>query len=318
MKKLICLGTALLVAALCNAQPAASAAHVTIVVGGPAGTPGDTIARSLSEPLARELGRPVVVENRPGAAGTLAMSAVSRGTPDASVMGIFALQSAVAPNLIKAMPYDTARDLLAVRQISTVTNVLVVRADSRLADVGALLRAARQGKLTYASAGMGTPSHLGAELFAQETSLSLQHVPFNGPVAALTALVGGHVDVMFATTTAAVPMIKGAKLRPLAVTSTQRLASLPDAPTMTELGYAQASVRDWHGIVVPAGTPPEKVDQLAAAVGRVLAVEAVRERLLTPGLEPVAESGPVEFRRFVATEMERWSRVLVRAGVGHQ
>jgi tripartite-type tricarboxylate transporter receptor subunit TctC len=134
----------------------------------------------------------------------------------------------------------------------------------------------------------------------------------------LTALVGGHVDVMFATTTAAVPMIKGAKLRPLAVTSTQRLASLPDAPTMTELGYAQASVRDWHGIVVPAGTPPDKVDQLAAAVGRVLAVEAVRERLLAPGLEPVAESGPVEFRRFVAGEMERWSRVLVRAGVGHQ
>jgi tripartite-type tricarboxylate transporter receptor subunit TctC len=313
MKKLLSLAAGLMAAALCSAQP-----HVTIVVGGPAGTPGDTIARSLSEPLARELGRPVVVENRPGAAGTLAMSAVSRAAPDGNVMGIFALQSAVAPSMVKAMPYDTARDLLPVRQISTVTNVLVVRADSPFADVQTLLRSARQAKLTYASAGLGTPSHLAGELFAQESALALQHVPFNGPVAALTALIGGHVDMMVATTTAAVPMIKGGKLRPVAVTSTQRLASLPEVPTMAELGYAQASVRDWHGIVVPGGTPADKADQLAAALGRVLAVEGVRERLQATGLEPIGDSGPAGFRRFIAAEMERWGRVLARAGVALQ
>lgn len=318
MKKPFFLLAGILSAALCIAQPAGSAAHVTIVVGGPAGTPGDTIARTLSEPLSRELGRPVVVENRPGAAGTLALAAVSRAAPDASVMGIFALQSAVAGSLIKVMPYDTLRDLQAVRQISTVTNVLVVRTDGPVGDAPALLRVARQGKLAYASAGMGTPSHLAAELFAQDAALSLQHVPFNGPVAALTALVGGHVDMMFATATAAVPMVRGGKLRPLAVTSTQRLASLPEVPTLGELGHAQSTVRDWHGIVVPAGTSQDRVDQLAAAVGRVLATEAVRERLQGAGLEPLADSGPAEFRRFMVAEMERWTRVLLRAGVAVQ
>lgn len=315
MMKLLCLVAGLLAASLCGAQPAGTASHVTILVGGPAGTPGDSIARTLSEPLSRELGRPVVVENKPGAAGTLALAAVSRAAPDASVLGIFALQSVVAPHLIKAMPYDTARDLLPVRQVSTVTNVLVVRPDGVMAEVATLLRNARQGKLTYASAGIGTPSHLAAELFAQEAGVPLQHIPFNGPVAALTALMGGHVDMMFATTPAALPMIKGGKLRPIAVTSTIRLASLPDVPSMTELGYPQASVRDWHGIVAPAGTPPEKLEQLAAAVGRVLAGDGVRERLLASGLEPIAESGPAELRRFIAAETERWTRVLQKAGV---
>jgi tripartite-type tricarboxylate transporter receptor subunit TctC len=205
-----------------------------------------------------------------------------------------------------------------VRQISTVTNVLVVRADSPLADVPTLLRTARQGKLTYASAGMGTPSHLAAELFAQEATVSLQHIPFNGPVAALTALVGGHVDMMFATTPAALPIIKSGRLRPLAVTSTQRLASLAEVPSLAELGYPQASVRDWHGVVAPAGTPQEKIDQIAAALGRVLAGESVRDRLHASGLEPIAESGPAEFRGFMAAETERWARVLLRAGVALQ
>jgi tripartite-type tricarboxylate transporter receptor subunit TctC len=165
---------------------------------------------------------------------------------------------------------------------------------------------------------MGTPSHLAAELFAQEAALALQHIPFNGPVAALTALVGGHVDMMFATTPAAVPMIKSGRLRPVAVTSAQRLAVLPDVPSVTELGYPQASVRDWHGVVAPAGTPLDKIDQIAAALGRVLAAEGVRDRLQSSGLEPVAESGPAEFRRFMSAEMERWARVLLRAGVALQ
>lgn len=315
MKKLLCLAAGLLAAFLCGAQPAGTVPHVTLVVGGPPGTPGDTIARTLSEPLSRELGRPVVVENRPGVAGTLALAAVGRAAPDAGVLGIVALQSVVAPHVVKAMPYDPARDLLAVRQVSTVTNVLVVRPDSAIADVAALLRGARKGKLTYASTGMGTPSHLAAELFAQEAGVALQHIPFNGPVAALTALVGGHVDLMFATTPAALPMVKAGRLRPVVVTSAQRLVSLPDAPSMTELGYAQATVRDWHGIVAPAGTPPEKIGQLAAAVGRILGTDGVRERLLASGLEPVAESGPEEFRRFMAAEAERWTRVLQKAGV---
>jgi tripartite-type tricarboxylate transporter receptor subunit TctC len=314
MKRSLCLFTGLLAFALSHAQPA-TPPHLTIVVGGPPGTPGDTIARTIGEPLGRELGRPVVVENRPGAAGTVALTAVSRAAADGSVLGTFALQSAVAPNLIRSMPYDTARELLPVRQISTVANVLVVRVDSPIPDLAALVRTARQSSLTFASGGIGTPSQLAAELFAQEVRLGSQHVPFNGPVAALAALAGGHVDAMFATTPAALPLIKGGKLRPLAVTSTERLANLPEVPTLAELGYPEAGVRDWHGIVAPAGTPPEKIGHITDAIGRVLALDVVRERLRGAGLEPLSDSGPMEFGRFIDAESDRWTKVLRRAGV---
>lgn len=308
MKKLIWLVAGLLALSLANAQ-APAPGHVTILVGGPPGTPGDTIARTLSEPLAREFGRPVVVENRPGAAGTLALSALSRGPADGSVLGTFALQAVVAPNLVKAMPYET-RDLVAVRQISTVTNVLVVRGDGPLQDWPGMLRAARQGRLAWASAGMGTPSHLAAELFGQQAGVAIQHVPFNGPVAALTALSGGHVNAMFATLPAALPLVRAGKLRALAVTATQRLPALREVPTLAELGYPDASVRDWHGLVAPAGTPPEVVEQISAAVGRALLAEGVRERLQAAGLDLLQQSGPAEFRRFVEGERARWSGVV--------
>jgi len=318
MKKPLFLIGALFVFALAHAQTTGGAQHITVVVGGPPGTPGDLIARTLGEPLAKELGQPVVVENRPGAAGTLALGAVSRAAPDGSTLGIFALQSAVAPNLVKVMPYDGARDLLAVRQVSTVTNVLVVRSDSQVRDFTTLLRDAKQSRLAYASAGMGTPSHLVGELFAQEVKLPFQHVPFNGPAAALSALIGAHVDMMFATTAAALPLIRDGKLRPLAVTATQRIPALPEVPTLAELGHPNASVRDWHGFVAPAGTPPERIEQIAGAIGRALSAASVRERLQTAGLEPLNDSGPREFREFIDAESVRWSSVLRRAGVAMQ
>ena len=319
MKRSLCLIGTLLAFTLSQAQPVGGAAHLTIVVGGPPGTPGDTLARTLSEPLARELGRPVVVENRPGAAGTLALGAVSRAPADGHTLGTFALQSAVAPQLIKSLPYDPARDLQPVRQVSTVANVLVVRADGPVRDAAALLRdAGSSARLTYASGGMGTPAHLAGELFGQEARVALQHVPFNGPVAALAALIGAHVDLMFATAPAALPLIREGKLRPLAVTAPQRLPSLPEVPTLAELGLPGASVRDWHGLVAPAGTPPDRVEQIAAAVARALAADGVRQRLQNAGLEPQAESGPVAFRRFVDGETERWGAVLRRAGLSAQ
>jgi tripartite-type tricarboxylate transporter receptor subunit TctC len=313
MKRRLCLFSGLLAFALVHAQPTGSN-HVTLIVGGPAGTPGDTLARVLSEPLARELGRPVVVENRPGAAGTLALAAVTRAAADGAVLGIFGMQSALAPNLIKAMPYDTSRDLVAVRQTSTVTNVLVVRADSPMRDLATLTRETEAARVTYGSGGMGTPAQLAAELLTQEMKIRMQHVPFNGPVAALTALAGGHVDVMFATTPAALPLIKAGKVRPLAVTAPQRLAALADVPTLAELGYPGAALRDWHGIVAPAATPPEKVRQLSDAIGRVLAQDAVQQRLQGAGLEPLADSGPDEFRRFIDSETARWASFVRRAG----
>lgn len=320
MKRCLAVLLSMLACTLAAAQPAtgASAAPLVILVGGPPGTPGDVVARAISVPLGVELGQPVVVENRPGAAGTVALSAVARARADGNLLGVLALQPAVAPALIKSLSYDTARDLLPVRQLSSVNNLLVVRADSPWFSLDDLLKAGRAGMLTYASGGNGTPAHLAAELFANESQVRLQHVPFGGAVAGVNAVLGGHVQMMFATTPAVAGLVQAGKLRALAATSPQRLPLAPEVATLTERGLAAATVRDWHGLVAPAGTPRERIAQVAAAVGRVLASEAVRQRLLAAGLEPVASSGPAEFGEWVASETARWGELVQRAGISLQ
>lgn len=320
MKRCLAVLFSLFACTVAAAQPAtgASPAPLLILVGGPPGTPGDVVARAISVPLGVELGQAVVVENRPGAAGTVALSAVARARADGNVLGVLALQSAVAPALIKSLPYDTARDLLPVRQLSSVTNLLVVRADSPLHSLDDLLKAGRAGMLTYASGGNGTPAHLAAELFAQEARVQLQHVPFGGAVAGVNAVLGGHVQMMFATTPAVAGLVQAGKLRALAATSPQRLPLAPEVATLAERGLAAATVRDWHGLVAPAGTPRERIAQVAAAAGRVLATEAVRQRLLAAGLEPVASSGPAEFGEWVGSESARWGALVQRAGISLQ
>lgn len=318
MNKLLALMSGLLACSLAVAQVPVGTSPVTVLVGGPPGTPGDVLARAISGPLGTALGRPVVVENRPGAAGTVAMAAVARARPDGDTPGIFGLQAAVAPQMMRSVPYDTRKDLLPVRQLSTVSNVLLVRAGGVASTAGELVQLARERSLSYASGGNGTPAHLVGELFRQELGLRLQHVPFNGPVAGVTALAGGHVDLMFATAPAALPLVQAGKVTPLAVTGAQRLPLLPALQTVTELGWPSATVVDWHGVVAPAGMAPERAAQLAAAIDEVLAQPAVQQRLLASGLEPAAVSGPAAFRQFLDSEISRWAGVLQRAGVGPQ
>ncbi|HEY0824476.1 MAG TPA: tripartite tricarboxylate transporter substrate-binding protein [Ramlibacter sp.] len=323
MKRCLSLLLGVLACGIAAAQPAAPAppaqgAPLVILVGGPPGTPGDVVARAISGPLGAELGQPVVVENRPGAAGTVALAAVARARGDGNVLGVLALQSAVAPALIRSLPYDTQRDLVPVRQLSSVGNLLVVRADSPFQTLEDLLRAGRAGTLTYASGGNGTPAHLAAELFAHEARAKLQHVPFNGAVAGVTAVLGGHVQMMFATAPAAAPLVQSGRLRAIAASSGQRLAVAPSVPTFAEGGLAAVTVRDWHGLVAPAGAPPERVAQVAAAAGRALSSDAVRARLEAAGLEPATVSGPGEFGAWVRAEMERWAAVVHRAGISLQ
>ena len=305
---LLVLSAACLAAFAQSAPPAA--APLVIVIGSPAGTPGDVVARAISDPLAAELGQPVVVENRPGAIGTVALAAVARARPDGQLVGIFGLPAAVAPSLLDNLPYDSLRDLAPVRQLSASSNMLVVRADAPYADLPALLAAARKERLTFASGGNGTPAHLAGELFAQKLQLQLQHVPYNGAVAGVTGVAGGHVEMMFATTPSVVALVKAGRLRAVASTGDRRTAALPDVPTLAEMGHAGLTVRDWHGMVAPAGTPPATLQRLSAALGRVLALDAVQQRMAGAGLEPVAASGPAEFRALLASEMARWNGVV--------
>jgi len=302
-------------AAALGQSPPSALAPLSIFISSPPGTPGDSAARILSGPLGAELGRPVVVENRPGAIGTIAMAAVARGRPDGSVLGVLGLQAVVAQHLLTAMPYDTLRDLAPVGQISSVSNVLVVRADSPLAKLDDVLAASRQRQLSYASGGNGTPAHLAAELFKQSLRLDLQHVPFSGALAGVNAVIGGHVDLMFATVPAVLGLIKSGRLRPLAISAASRSPALPEVPTLAELGHAGLAVRDWHGLVAPSQTPPEVLATIGSALQKVLAATAVRERLAAAGLESTWTLGPDEFSTLIRSESIRWAEVVRSARI---
>ena len=290
---------------------------VRLISGAPPGTPADVAARAISDALAAELGQPVVVENRPGAINTIAMAAVAGAPPDGHVLGLFGMVSTLAPNLLPSLPYDTRRDLVPVAQLSWVANVLVLRADARFGSVAELIDYARAnpGRLSYASGGNGTPAHVTAELFKQTAGVDLLHVPFKGAVAGVTAVIGGHVDLMFATAPAVAAHVRDRRLKAIATTAPARLPGLPDVATMAELGYPGLTVRDWNGVVAPAGTPPAVVSRLAAAVQNVLAQESVRERLRAVGLEAAQAWGPDEFRRLIDSELDRWAALVRRAGI---
>jgi tripartite-type tricarboxylate transporter receptor subunit TctC len=288
---------------------------LVLIVGGPPGNPGDLLLRTLSGPLGTELRQTVIVENKPGAAGTIGLAAVARAKPDGNTLGLLALQSAAAPALIRPMQYDTLRELMPVRQLSWVSNLLVARADSKFRSVDDVVNAGRSTELTFASGGNGTPAHLAAVLFAQETGLQVRHVPFNGAMAAVNAVIGEHVELMFGSGPTVASLIHSGKLRALAAASPERLQIAVAAPTLAESGLAKASMRDWHGLVAPAGTSPQRIDRIALALDKVLATEAVRLRLVTAGLEPVSKSTPATFAALVASEVERWGDLARKSGM---
>jgi tripartite-type tricarboxylate transporter receptor subunit TctC len=305
---------ALLAAANAAAQPFAHR-PVRLLTGAPPGTPGDVVARIVAEPLAARLGQPVIVENRPGAINTLALAAVARAEPDGHTLGVLGMPSTVAPSLLASMPYDTARDLAPVRQLSWVSNVLVVRPSSQWRSVAELVAAAkaRPRELAYASGGNGTPAHLAAALFSQRAGVELRHVPYKGVVAGVAAVMGEQVDLMIAVAPAALANIRAGKLRALATPAPTRLAALPEVPTLSELGYA-VDVRDWHGVVAPRGTPRPVIERLENTLVAVLALPDVKERLARVGLEP-AESSADAFASHIRAEVLKWARVVSDAGI---
>ncbi len=304
----------LLVAGQAAAQPFPQKT-IRLISGAPPGTPGDVVARIVAEPLGARLAQPVIVENRAGAINTIALAAVARAEADGHTLGILGMPSTVAPSLLASMPYDTLRDLAAVRQLSWVSNVLVVRAEASLGSVADLVAQAksRPRELTYASGGNGTPAHLAAALFAQRAGIELRHVPYKGVVAGISAVLGTQVDMMVAVAPAALPQIRAGKLRALATPAPARLAALPETPTLAELGYA-VDVRDWHGIVAPAATPKHIVAALDSALDEVLLRPDVKERLARVGLEP-AESSADAFASHIRAEVRKWKRVVSDAGI---
>jgi tripartite-type tricarboxylate transporter receptor subunit TctC len=289
---------------------------IRLFVSAAPGAPPDLVARLLGEKLAKNLAQPMIVENRPGASGTIGMNAVAKAFPDGYTLGMFTMVYLTAPSLVAKMPYDTERDLRAVTLLVRDSNLLVVPGASSITSVTELVAAAKAkpGFLKFASGGNSAPAHLVGELFKREAGVDMIHIPYKGPVAGVTGLLAGEVDLMFAATAAVVAHIKSGKLRVLAASTPNRVAAIPDVPTLAELGYPKVAVANWFGIVAPAGTPNDVVSRLDLELQKVGAMPEIRQRLDAIGLESVS-AGPEEFGAFMRSEFQKWNRLARDAGL---
>ena len=294
----------------------ATAQNVRFVVGFTPGGPSDILARALGAKLADTLGQPVVVENRPGAGGNLAAEVVAKSTPDGNTW-LLGNNSILATNaaLYSRLGYDPVKDFAPVALVGIQPNMLVVHPSVPAHSVAELIAYAKQhpGKLNYASTGAGVASHLSAELFKAMAGVDMVHVPYKGAQPALTDVIAGQCQVMFATSASAIPYVKAGRLRALAVTTAKRSPSLPDLPTISEAGVPGFESITWHGVVVPSQTPAPVVDRLNRAINTALGQPDLRERLEGLGVE-VAGGSPQDFAAYIASEIPKWTKVVKDSG----
>lgn len=283
---------------------------VRLVVPYSPGGGADNAARILATRLSTTLGQTVVIDNRPGGSGMIGAQAVAQAEPDGYTVLYDASAYAVNPALRK-MAFDPAKDLVPVSLAVTVPNIFVVPPNAPYKSVQEFVDYARRnpGKLTYASYGAGSAAHLIGELLKNQAGIDLLHVPYKGGAPALTDLMGGQVDSYFSNAASGMSYVKSGKLRALAVTSSKRMAAMPDVPTLAESGFKDFEVLEWNGFFVPKGTPKEVVARLAKEVQAAVKDPATRQKLQGLGLDPVG-STPEEFGRFVQSEMTRWAGLV--------
>ena len=291
---------------------------VRLIVPVPPGGSSDASARILGQKLMESFGQQVIVDNRAGAAEIIGTDIVAKANPDGYSVVLVSLRYSVNPSLLK-LPYDPVRDFEPVTMTAAVGNVLVVNARAPEKSVKEIIALARQkpGELTFASSGLGGAPHLIGEFFALETGVKLTHIAYKGGGPAIADLVGGNVFMSFASMTSSLPFIKAGRLRPIAVSSRERSAQLPEVPTMIEAGVPNLEVRDWQGILAPRGTPKAIVNRLAVETIRILKQPETRARYATAGMEIVA-STPEEFSRAIGSEIKRWARVVKAANIKAQ
>ena len=289
---------------------------IHIIVPLPPGGSNDVLARLLGQKMSEAFGQPVIVENKPGAAGNIATDYVAKSAPDGYTIAIAPNQTvAVNPVLYPRLPFDAIKDLEGVSLLGRVPMVLVVSSRVAANSVAELIAQAKAGpdKLSYASAGSGSPQHMAAEVFKSMTGTRLTQIPYKGSAPALVDVLGGNVDVMFCPINSALPHIRSGKLRALATTGTQRLTLLPGVPTVAETvsGY-ESDI--WIGMVAPAKTPPAIIAKLNAELRRSLALPEVQSKLAEQGI--YAESSAAgDFTKLIATDQKRWAGVIKAANI---
>ncbi len=280
----------------------------------------DLTARIISDKLGQRLGQPVVVENRPGAGGSLGASLVAKAKPDGYtlLMGASGPLS-INPIAIPKLSYDAEKSFTAIAQIHYVPLAVLVPSDSKMNSITDLIGAAAQNpeKISSGSAGLGTMNHMALELFNQKAKVKLLHVPYRGGGPALTALMGKEIDVAFEQLNSSISFIRDGRLRPLAVTTTKRLPSLPGIPTLNELGLTDYYAATFVGVLAPSGTPESVISRLNKAIQEVVGMPEIRQRLMDMGAEPTT-GPPAEFEVLVKTELRKWATLADQAKIVFQ
>lgn len=289
---------------------------IRIMIGFAAGGGSDILLRTISPALGEALGQQIVVDNKPGAGGNLAMSAVAHAAADGYTLLMGTPGLATNSSLYANLGFDPLRDFAPVSLVGSVQNVLLVRPTLPVNSVAELIAYAKKnpGKLNFASPGAGTSLHLAGELFKSTAGLNMVHVAYKGGGQALNDLLAGQVDLMFNVLPSALPQIRAGNVKALAVTGAQRAESLPELPTMIEAGVPGYTAVTWNGILAPAGTPKDVVAKLNEAIVQVLRAPEMRQRLAAMG-QDVLVSTPEEFAAFIRDETVKWRHTIETAGV---
>ncbi len=284
---------------------------VRMIVGFAPGGGTDVTARALVQELSDGLGQRVVIDNRPGANGVVGTEVTARAPADGYTILMVNLGHTVNPGMYQKLPYDTLRDFAPITLVAMLSNLLVVHPSLPVKSFPEFVRLARSrpGAINYGSGGHGASSHLAMELLKKTTATDLVHVPYKSGGLSAAALLAGEVAVSFNTIPSALPYVKAGRLRAIGVSSLQRSPTVPEVPTIAEMGYPGFSASGLAGLVAPAGTPVEAVNRLHAEVVRLLKLPNVLERFGALGLDPVG-STPGEFAQFIKADMEKWTRLI--------
>jgi len=307
-------------AVLLNVLPVAAADYpirpVTLVVAFTPGGPSDVLARIVGKKMEQLLGQPFVIENRPGAGGNIAAEGVAHSVPDGYTL-LMGNNSILATNeaLYKHINYSPGKDFVPITLIGTQANILVVNPDVPAHSLKELIALAKMqpGKINFASSGYGAAAHLAGELFKSEAKVNIVHVPYKGAAPALQDVIGGHDQMMFATAASVIGHIEGGRVRALAVTTLKRTKVLPDLPTMDEAGLKGFDASTWHGLVAPAGTPPQVIASLHDAAVKALHDPGVQDSLGKLGVDIVADT-PQEFQAYINSEIPKWTAIVKASG----
>jgi tripartite-type tricarboxylate transporter receptor subunit TctC len=292
--------------------------QITLIAPWPAGGAVDVLCRGVAPHLADRLGKPVVVENRPGAGSVIGTATGAKAAPDGYTLVMAGSGSlAISPTIYKKLPYDPTRDFAPLLLSAKIPFFLVVNPSLPVRSVSELVAYAKQnpGKLSFASGGAGSPHHLYAELFKSLTGIEMTHVPYKGSAPALTDVIAGHVPLLFSDPVPSLPVIRDGKVRALGVTTAARSPSAPEIAPIAESGVPGFDVAGWGMIVAPAGTPAPVVARLNAELNKVAALPDVQQQIVKLGMIPGGTAPPEKLQGFINSEIERWGKVVQQAGL---